>query len=95
MAVYQYKPYYSYDGPTRSDPLRDELSPEEIERRMELFRKELPDYFDDLNAKIGFSPDISGTTDYVASITTDVSQGECDERVKRCLNNLDLFAEKQ
>jgi len=58
MAVYQYKPYYSYDGPTRPDPLRDELSPEEIERRMELFRKELPDYFDDLNAKIEF-PQIS------------------------------------
>lgn len=94
MATYQYRPYYEYAGPTLSHPLREELSPEEIERRLELFRNELYEYFQELNAKIEFSPALTGEQGYVASITTDESQDTCDERVKLCLNNLDLFAKK-
>lgn len=94
MTLYQYEPYYSYNGPTLSEPLREELPPEEVERRLELFRKELPDYFIDLDAELEFSDNCEGKTDYVVSITTDAKQDECDERVKRCLNSLDLFANK-
>ncbi|WP_411833526.1 hypothetical protein [Pseudoxanthomonas mexicana] len=67
---------------------REELSPDEVDRRIESFFAEVGRYFEDTGAVI--QPIQGG----IVSITTDASQKECDERVKRCLNSLDLYAEK-
>lgn len=88
MPNYKYEPYYHYNGPTHSQPLRVELSAEEAGRRLALFFAEIGSYFEDVGATV--EPVGTG----VVSITAEINQFDCDERVKRCLNSLDLFARK-
>jgi len=87
MPLYKYQPYYKYDGPTHAQSFRDELSPEEEEFNLECFFSEVEDYFDD---KAKFERQEDG----FIFITSDVTQTECDELVKRCLNSLDLYANR-
>jgi hypothetical protein len=86
MSTFKYKPYYKYDGPTHSNPLREELSPEEAEERVRCFFEDIEHYFEEDIA-------IKKENDLV-SITGKIKQEDCDEAVKRCLNSLDLFANK-
>ncbi|WP_111642843.1 hypothetical protein [Marinimicrobium alkaliphilum] len=94
MKSYCYSPYYKYNGPSLDNPLREELTAEEVQRRLELFPQELPHYFADLNADIQVRKSENNERDYVVCISVAASQSECDEQVKRCLNSLDLFADK-
>jgi hypothetical protein len=87
MSVFKYKPYYQYNGPTKSDPLREELSPEEAENRIKCFFEEIKNYFKDDSVAIKKEGDL-------VSITGKINQMDCDEAVKKCLNSLDLFANK-
>lgn len=86
MSTFKYKPYYKYDGPTHSNPLREELSQVEAEERVRCFYIDIVHYFDE-------DIDINQEGDLV-SISGDIKQSDCDELVKKCLNNLDLFAQK-
>lgn len=88
MQIFGYQPYYRFGGPAKSDPLREELTDEEAERRIELFFNEIRIYFLDIEATFE-RHDKGGLT-----IKAPISQRDCDERVKRCLNNLDLLANK-
>lgn len=88
MPAYKYQPYYSYFGPSHSEPFREKLSADEIERRLELFFSEIGIFFDGIDAVI---KTIDSDT---ISITTALTQQDCDARVKKCLNNLDLYAKK-
>ncbi|MBM9912912.1 MULTISPECIES: hypothetical protein [Stenotrophomonas] len=88
MAEFKYKPYYAFNGASRADPFRDHLEKEEVERNLRLFFDEIGYYFE------GGQCMIERDDDGVLSITTDLAEPECDERVKRCLNGLDLFATK-
>jgi hypothetical protein len=88
MPLFKYLPYYKYNGPTSSQPLREELSEDEIKHNMSLFFDEIGSYFSDVGATI--EPVGVG----IIGITADISQDDCDARVKRCLNSLDLFANK-
>lgn len=89
MSEYKYKPYYKYNGPTRDQPFREELSAEEVNRRLELFLIEVGNYFGDDDAAV-----VRPIQDGVISITTGLAQQECDDTVKKCLNVLDLYARK-
>lgn len=86
MSTFKYKPLYKYDGPTHSNPLREELSPEEAKERLRCFFEDIVHYFDESIA-------VSKEGDIV-SISGDIKQSDCDELVKKCLNSLDLFAKK-
>lgn len=88
MPTFKYRPYYQYNGPTRSQPFREELSDDEVQRNLDRFFNEVGSYFDNVEAQI----DLPG--DGVVEITAQATQADCDERVKRCLNSLDLFAQK-
>lgn len=88
MPVFKYQPYYKFNGPTLSQPFREELSADDVTRNMSLFYNEIASYFEDVGATV--EPIGNG---FIA-ITADISQDECDARVKRCLNSLDLFASK-
>jgi hypothetical protein len=88
MPVFKYQPYYEYNGPTKSDPFREELSADQIKRNMSLFFDEIGSCFSDVGATI--EPVGGG----FIGITADITQADCDARVKRCLNSLDLFANK-
>jgi hypothetical protein len=88
MPIYKYAPYYQYNGPSKNDPMREELSREEIEQRLESISKDISSYFEDVDAKIHV--DAQGAI----CITTDLAQKDCDERLKRCLNSLDLYARR-
>lgn len=86
MPTFKYQPYYKYNGPTSSQPFREELSAEEAGCKIGLF-------FDEINLHFA---NISATFELIGNgfvaITADITQQECDERVKNCLNSLDLFA---
>lgn len=89
MPIFKYKPYYEYSGPTRSDPFRELLSEDQIEKNMCDFYEHLKYVF--ANTDAAFKNDGAG----VVSITTEnISEQECDERMKKHLNSLDLFANK-
>ena len=87
MPVFKYKPFYQYNGPTHSDPLREELSPEDVENHVRRFFEEIENYFEDGSVVIKKEGDL-------VSITGEINQMDCDEAVKKCLNSLDLFANK-
>jgi len=87
MAIYKYQPYYKYDGPTYSDPFREELEPEQQSENIEDFFSEIERYFES-------DDKFERRDDNYIWITSDKSQNDCDERVKRCLNSLDLFANR-
>jgi hypothetical protein len=87
MPVFKYKPYYQYDGPTHSDPFREELSPEEADEHIESFFQEIEQYFDEDSVDLKMEGDL-------ISITGEINENDCDEVVKKCLNSLDLFANK-
>lgn len=88
MATYKYKPYYNYRGPTFSQPFRKELAAEKVEENIAFFFERLDSHFVGTDAVV--IHDNAGT----ASVTTDLSEGECDEIVKGLLNYLDLYAHK-
>ena len=88
MPTFRYQPYYKYNGPTLSQPFREELRAEQVQHNMDLFFQDIGHYFTDVGATI--EPIDEG---FIA-ITADITQADCDERVKRCLNALDLFANK-
>ncbi|TMM43245.1 hypothetical protein [Colwellia ponticola] len=87
MHVFKYKPYYHYDGPTRSDPFREELSSEEANDHVESFFSDIERFFAEGSASFK-------QEDELIVITTDINETNCDEIVKKCLNSLDLFAHK-
>lgn len=88
MPNYQYQPYYHYKGLTRSDPFPEELPPDEVSHRIRLFFEEIGNHFENVGAQI---ENIGNGT---VSITTEITQAECDVIVKNCLNDLELYAKK-
>ncbi|MBU1668995.1 hypothetical protein KKC13_11305 [bacterium] len=88
MPIYKYQPYYQYDGVTLAQPFREELTQEEIEYNIESFFSDIDRYFDT------HTTTFERLSENCLEITTDISETECDERVKRCLNSLDLYAHK-
>lgn len=88
MPQFKYKPYYYYNGPTHAEPLREELGADDVSRNMRLFFEEIGHYFADVGAVV------EPVDDGCIGITAAITQEDCDARVKRCLNNLDLFATK-
>lgn len=88
MSIYKYQPYYQYDGPSLSQPFREKLTPDEIAYNLECFFSDVDSYFEDDTAKF------EKLSNNCIIITSDISESECDERVKNCLNDLDLYAHK-
>lgn len=88
MDIFKYKPYYRYSGPTHAEPMREELADDEVEHRIKLFSEEIAAYFEEGQAVI--DTDANGHV----CVSTRLTQKDCDERVKQCLNSLDLYADK-
>ncbi|HFG1874730.1 TPA: hypothetical protein ACGF19_003728 [Vibrio cholerae] len=88
MSTYKYNPYYYYNGPTHTDPWREELSEDESNSRIEEFFNRIESYFN------GFEVTINRLSNNVVEIKGNFSEKTCDDNVKECLNKLDLFAHK-
>ena len=88
MSTYKYQPYYQYDGATRAQPFKEELTQEEITFNIESFFSDIDYYFSDGVAAL------ERVSTNCLEVTTDISEAECDEIVKHCLNSLDLYAKK-
>ena len=93
MPTYRYGVFYRFNGPTHSDPLRDELSPEEVERNLRLFAQDLPNYFGEVAVNVQSQQD---THDFplVVTVETAAPKTVADEAVKRCLIGLELFGKR-
>ena len=87
MPLYKYQPFYQYDGPSLAQPFREELSSDEEKINLECFFSEVEGYFDD-------KTEFERQEDDFICITSNITQTECDDRVKRCLNSLDLYAKR-
>lgn len=88
MPTYKYQPYYQYRGPTHAEPDREKLSGSDVEHRLEKFQDEISSFFSDIESTIKTEPG------NVICITAEINKKDCDERVKRCLNELDLYARR-
>ncbi|WP_033834146.1 hypothetical protein [Pseudomonas syringae] len=88
MNSFKYKPYYSYNGPTASDPLREPLSNEDEQRNIELF------YTDAINAFEDDDAVVTKDQDGIITIQTDLPKQECDGRIAQILTSLDLLGRK-
>ena len=89
MPIFKYKPHYEYFGPTRSDPFRELLPEDQVEQNIRYFYDHLEYAFAGTDAVI--KTESTGT---VSIATENLSEQECDERMKKHLNSLDLFAKK-
>lgn len=88
MPTFKYRPYYSYKGPTRSEPMKEPLSDEEIQQRKEQFYDDIRALFEDSEAEI----EITASGDVFISIN--LSKTKCDDKVEKCLNSFELYADK-
>lgn len=86
MATYRYKPYYSYNGPTHSQPFREELPAAVVEKNIEFFFQNLDSHF------VGTGAVINHDGEGTAIVLTSMPREESNEIVKGLLNYLDLFA---
>jgi len=76
MSIYKYQPYYKYDGATYQQPFREELTHDEIEYNLKSFFFDIDRYFKDGTATF------NKLSENCIEITTDISEAECDSRVK-------------
>lgn len=88
MNVFRYKPYYRYDSPSSANPLREELSPEDQERNINLFYEDVINTFEADDAAV--SRDQQG----IVTIETCLSKKQCDDQVAEILTSLDLYGHK-
>ncbi len=95
MNRFAYRVYYHYNGPSRSDPFREEKNSEEITEALQRFPTELPHYFSDQNASISAAPNRNDPNSILVSVATTLDETETNKAVAKCLNALDLFADKQ
>lgn len=87
MPTVKYRPYYKYK-PTISNLLVDELSQEEVERNLRLLSDDLDNYFDEVEGAVLLHQD------GVITITSYLTEKECDQIVAARLSALHLFADK-
>lgn len=87
MPVFKYRPYYCYNGPSILEPLREKLSVKEVQENIDCFFTDIKQYFDNDNLEI------KKEGDYL-TVIGEINQDDCDKVIKKCLNNLDLFADK-
>ena len=66
---------------THSQPFREELTIEEINYNIESFFSDIEQYFDE------YTVVIERISEQCIKITTEITETECDERVKKCLNS--------
>lgn len=86
MKTYSYRPYYQ--GPTPTNPMRDELSADEQEQKLETFYADVATHFEDIDCTVKI--DNAG----LINITTDIPEKDCHEIIKGLLISLDLRADK-
>lgn len=86
MKTYSYLPYYQ--GPTPANPMRDELSTDELEQKLEAFYSDVVTHFEDIGCTV------KRNSVGLISITTEIPEQDCHEIVKGLLISLDLHADK-
>ena len=86
MKTYSYRPYYQ--GPSPANPMRDELSVDEQEQKLEAFYADVVTHFEDVGCTVGRN------SVGLVSVATDMPEQQCHEIVKRLLISLDLRADR-
>jgi hypothetical protein len=93
MNRFAYRAYYEFKS-SKSAPLRSAKTDDEIAFALSRFPQELPYCLPDDQATVTpASPQPDRNSSHVVVIT-DLDEATVDEAVKKCLDSLDLFAEK-
>lgn len=94
MKEYKFEIYYKYDGPSHSDPFAKEKNPDQIQDALSNFVNEIPHYIEG-NKNTASSLHVEGNIERrIVSIKTTAEENEVMESVTRCLQNLDLRANR-
>lgn len=88
--------YYSYEGPTKSDPFREELSQDRINDHLERLPNELEHALagSDSQEKVEVERTDLAKREILLLIECSLPKRDYDNALKRTLNGLDLFAEQ-
>ncbi|WP_095113783.1 hypothetical protein [Pseudomonas sp. Irchel 3H7] len=86
MKTYSYRPFYQ--GPSPVNPMRDELSADEQEQKLEMFYADVAAHFENLGSIV------KRNSAGLISITTEVPEKDCHKIVANLLISLDLHADK-
>lgn len=90
--IHHYRVYYEFNGPTKSDPMRTLKTEEQVSDALDRVAFELSVRLDDDNARITASPVENGAITLTAE--TAKTDESFSQALKKCLNDLDLFASK-
>jgi hypothetical protein len=93
MNRYMYRVYYLYNGPSHAAPFRSEKSAQEVAFALSRFPIEL-EQFMDTGMEISVSPDLHDSSSSYVTVVTFADESQVDAVVQKCLNGLDLVAEK-
>jgi len=93
MNRFSYRAYYQFTGPSRDDPFRSEKTEEDVGKAISRFPLEL-EHFLEQGSVVEVPQGVSDFNSSFVTVVTDASEAQVDEAVKRCLNGLDLFAQK-
>ena len=87
---FECRAHYQYDGPTLSTPFRSKRNPEYISQALAIFPSEVIKQFSIQDAQITIlSPPPDLNSCYI-TIATNFDKATVIERVKKCLDKLDL-----
>ncbi|WNC95221.1 hypothetical protein RI103_38720 (plasmid) [Paraburkholderia sp. FT54] len=92
MHRFQYRAYYAYNGPSKVEPFRSELSAEEVEDALSSFSRHLEHYLKP-GAVVEADEYEPGARDRVFSVETDSDRAATNEAVASCLTSFDLYAD--
>ena len=93
MYSYRYRVYYSYMGPSHSDPFARRKSPEEVAQALREFPRELGHRLLDREAHIFTTEAKSGTNEVVLSVETTASEKQFTSALTVTLREWKLLAE--
>jgi hypothetical protein len=93
MNRFTYRAYYEFNGPSRDDPFRSEKTTDEAAEALSRFPLEL-EHFVESGSIVEVPLSTRDSNSSFVTVVTPANEAQVDEAVKRCLNGLDLFAQK-
>lgn len=94
MTKFSYKVLYQYSGPTKDSPFRKKKTNDEISEAFMSFKNDLGHFIDDQELHILQVNEEIMPPSITVVLTTNLSEQQVDEGVKKCMNSYDLFGEK-
>jgi hypothetical protein len=94
MNHFKYRAYYKYSGPSHSDPFRSKKSDADVALALSRFPNEISQFLLDSESVVTSPSQQPYPNSSHVSVATTLNETATDAAVAKCLNSLDLFAQK-